>query len=148
MDDPRSRRADFDPIEKISASDATLFEFGFLSFRLAKLLYNIGTKILIESYNLQLRFANFCLCLGDRGDQLPVFAFHPRGLTLQGREPRQRYKPLVIQFLDSRKFPCDQLQLLRLGHDLGIEACNLLAELRDTALQKILLAVTRIRSSF
>ena len=79
---------------------------------------------------------------------MPAFAFNPRGLTLQGREPRQRYKPLVIQFLDSRKFSCDQLQLLRLGHDLGIEACNLLAELRDTALQKVLLAVTRIRSSF
>ena len=51
--------SDFDPIEKISASDATLFELGFLALRLAKLLYNIGTKILIESYNLQLRFANF-----------------------------------------------------------------------------------------
>src|SRR5207244_6769048 len=79
---------------------------------------------------------------------LAAYALDARRLTLPGREPRHRYKALVIQFLDSRKFACDQLQLLRLGHDLGIEACNLLAELRDTALQKVLLAVTRIRSSF
>ncbi len=63
------------------------------------------------------------------------------------RQPRDRHQPLVIQILDSRKFPCDQFQLFRLGRDLGIEASDLFAELRDTALQKILLAVTRARAS-
>ncbi len=38
--------------------------------------------------------------------------------------------------------------MLSLGRDLGIEACDLLSELRDTALQKVLLAVTRARTSF
>jgi hypothetical protein len=78
---------------------------------------------------------------------LAALTFDPRRLALQRRQPRDRDQPLVIQILDSRKFPCDQFQLLRLGCDLGIEASDLLAELRDTALQKILLAVTRARAS-
>src|SRR5712664_4666153 len=147
MDNPRSRRAELDPLDNITGRDATLFEFGFLALRLAELLDHVGTKILIELYNLKLGFANFCFCLGDSGDQLPALAFDPCGLALQGRQPRQRYEPLVIQILHPRKFPCDQLQLLPLGRDLGIKACDLLAELRDTALQKVLLAVARIRSS-
>ena len=58
MDNPRSRRAELDPIDDIPGSDATLFEFGGLALRLAELLYNIGTKILIELHKLKLRFAN------------------------------------------------------------------------------------------
>ena len=78
---------------------------------------------------------------------MAAFAFDPRRLALQRRQPGDRDQPLVIQILDSRKFPCDQFQLLRLGRDLGIEASDLLAELRDAALQKILLAVTRAGAS-
>ncbi len=78
---------------------------------------------------------------------MAAFAFDPRRLALQRRQPRDRHQPLVIQILDSREFPCDQFQLFRLGRDLGIEASDLLAELCDAALQKILLAVTRARAS-
>src|SRR3984893_7834606 len=54
MDNPRSRRTEFDPIEHIPGSDAALNEFAFLALYFAELLDDFGTKILIDPYGLKL----------------------------------------------------------------------------------------------
>jgi len=80
---------------------------------------------------------------------LPALAFDPRGLALQGRQPRQRYEPLVIQILTPVSRASDQLQLLSLGRDLGIEARDLpLRVARCGLCRRSFWAVTRTRTSF
>ena len=143
MDHARRRRAYFDAVEQVPRGDAALDQFGFLALRLAKFLDDFGAKILIEPDDLKLGLADLRFRLGDRRYQLPAFAFDPRRLALQGREPRQRHQTLVVQLLNAGKFAGDQFELLGLGCDLGFEAGDLLAELRDLALQQVLLAVAR-----
>ena len=49
MNNPRSRRPDFNAVKKISSSHSTLHQFGFLALILSKLLHHVGPKLLVHS---------------------------------------------------------------------------------------------------
>ena len=144
IDDARSRRAKLDSIQLILCRYAVLDKFGFLALRLVEFFHNLGTKVLIELYDLKLGFADLCLRLGDGRYHLPALAVDPCALALQGRQSRQRHQPLVVQILDPFELARDQVDLTRLGLELRIEAGNLFAKLRDTALQQVPLAVAHV----
>ena len=65
MDDARQRRADINPLQLILGGDFTLTQLGDPGFAFAELLHDIGEKIVIDLYDLQLGFGDLSLSLRD-----------------------------------------------------------------------------------
>ena len=103
-----------DPVEEAARRDAALGELGLLVLRFAQILRHLAAEVLIDAHDLQLSTADIGSRLGDRRHGLPALAFELCRLALQGRDPRQGNKMLVVEALNPFDLAGDEVQVLGL----------------------------------
>src|SRR3954453_10086421 len=142
------RRADIDALELVFCRDLLLNQFGVLSADVREVLAVLGPHILIDLQDLDPRFGDLALRLGDRRNELSTFTLKSRLLALQRRDAVELNQLLGPQLAHALELFLDPFDLLVFRGDLRDQPADFFLRLRDTLTQLRLQSLARLAPDF
>ncbi len=136
-------RTDHCALQLIFGREPAFDEFAFLRLGFVQFAKNLGPETLFGLEGLQPRLVDFVAGLRDLRRDLPVKALHSRGVPLQGSRALHRDELLLQQVLDAFQLACRDGHLPTVRLLLRLKTGDLLVELIDPALSKVLFAAAR-----
>ena len=118
-----------------------LEQLGHLGFGIAEIRQDLNPGVVLKLNDLQPDLADLSLRLRDIGDDLSLLAFEAGGGSLAFANAGQLDQPLRHQPLEGLELLVDQLGLLLIRIQLGVQAADFFLELSHALLELVLLAL-------